>query len=84
MKQPNRETWHLHCDRPGCTATLTATGATDTEARRAVTFQAEAAGWQISRWTDVHVDLCPEHREEGWAEGPPRRSFEATGKAGRR
>ncbi len=64
--------WTLRCDRPGCNAELHATGATDSDARRTVTLAAEEAGWQISRWRDVPIDLCPEHREEGWAEGPPR------------
>lgn len=67
--------WTLRCDRPGCSSQLEATGTTDSDARRFVTLHAETRGWQISRWRDVPVDLCPEHREEGWAEGPPRVSL---------
>lgn len=76
--------WTLRCDRPGCGAALEATGTTDSDARRWVTIRAESEGWQISRWRDVPVDLCPEHREEGWAEGPPRRVLEAGIRDGRR
>lgn len=76
--------WTLRCDRPSCNAELDAIGTTDSLAKRAVTLRAEAAGWQISRWRDVPVDLCPEHREEGWAEGPPRVRLESGITDGRR
>jgi hypothetical protein len=76
--------WTLRCDRPSCNATLEATGTTDSDARRYVTLAAETRGWQISRWRDVPVDLCPEHREEGWAEGPPRVRLESGITDGRR
>lgn len=58
-----RDAWSLRCDRPGCTSRLVGVGV-DNAGRRRLTFAAEFAGWQLSRFGQPVFDLCPAHADE--------------------
>jgi hypothetical protein len=76
-------TWELHCDRPGCTAVLTLTASDDRTSQRGLVAQAEQQRWQVVRWTEADIDLCPAHRQPELGDAPPLTDLSVRSEQGR-